>query len=504
MPRSNRPRKTLTINPNANKKKSDQRNRRDSVGVSERSYETIVQPVVNSVDFLLPCRNFIVDFKVADTKQLSITLEYLLRAIRVLGRLREEELAEFYNYNRKELEFVLSEGLKHEYIEWKNGEVELAAAGRKLFEAGHNIPRSMELQSYSSRVGFDLLSLSYEPRRYLSKFETFLPELDVEDTSFITEGTRGVPEVFKKNYFDIMVSDDRLKKEMKGLYSVDKVAAGDRFSVLVPVEIRHDKKCVGQPDFDLKNWKDEADLGSRQAVSESISSYLSTLCRSRSPRDQVSFDVFSALIGDALSTSAKSLIGETDSAEMIHQKISEHVLSENGNSAFFGSPFIPQIGTELIGAVKDGILQRDVDQNLSWLIPNAPAWGMTQKFMSLIDGIQNELTNGLEPKKTKNKLNLEDVEKSASLGVEWFFSGKLEKHVVAAFQQHDCVGHELSISNNLVEIIVCSNAAVLIALHIPPLRGSAMPTPLGVISSDQIVVEKAQEYLSRLKAAGQQ
>ncbi len=487
-----RVRKTLTLKQSSNSKSAEANN-------SENN-DAVLQPVVNTIDFLLPCRDYVIDFKVADTKQLSITLEYILRLIRVLGRLREEEIAEFFNYDRKELEFVLNEGSAHEYIEWKNGEVDLARAGRKLFDVGSNVPRSMELQTFSSRVGFDLLSFSFERKKYLSRFDSFLPELEVKDTEFISDGSSGVPEVFKKNYFEIMVSDPRLKKEKKGLYSVDKVATGDRYSVLVPVDIRHDNQCLGQPDFDLGKWKDEADLGSRQAVLESISSYLSTLCRSRNPRDQVSFQVFRALIDDVLDTSSENVVDEAFSAEVIYKNISEHLLKDDGNSVFFGSPFLPKIGTELIGAIKDGMNQRKPKLNLSWLIPNTPAWGANQNFPSLLEGIYKELASEAETGNREKVFSSNDDEANSRMNVEWFVSGKLEKQISVAFQQHACEGHELSISNNLVEIIVCSNAAVLIAIHVPPTRGSAMPTPLGVISSNRAVVEKALDYLSRLSS----
>lgn len=460
-------------------------------------------PVVGTIDFLLPCRDYVVDFKVADTKRLSITLEYLLRLLKLLGRLTEEELAEFFNYSQKELEFVLSEALAHDYIEWRNGEVNLSKAGRGLFSSGQNIPFSLELQSYSKRVGFDLLSLSYEQREHLSSFQRRLPELEVGDTSFVESGTKNVPSVFRKNYFEIMVSDSRLERDRKGLYSIDKVSSGDRFSSLVTVNIRLDKQCVGQPDFSMVGARADEDPATKKEIYESVSAFLGRQCRTNREADRVSVDVFKALIEGALEAAGNQVFGGSYSPETVVQNLFDAVNNAEGNSSFIGSPFLPKIGTELIAAIKEGRSNRQCDSNVAWLIPNAPAWGMTTNLPLLIEGVFGELGYLVDDYAANISQEDQDftIERpTSSPPLEWLYSGSLDRHVEAAFAPYERVGHELSVSNNLVEVLVCSDAAVLVAIHLPPPRGSAMLTPVGVISSSERVVNVARQYLTQLIA----
>lgn len=460
-------------------------------------------PLVGTIDFLLPCRDYVVDFKVADTKRLSITLEYLLRLLKLLGRLTEEELAEFFNYSRKELEFVLSEAKERDYVAWRNGEVELNNVGRALFSSGQNIPFSLELQSFSKRVGFDLLSLGFEHRGHLSYFERSLPELEVMHTSFVEGGSKDIPAVFRKNYFDIMISDSRLERERKGLYSIDKISSGDRFSALVTVNIRLDERGVGQPDYSLAGPRADQDAASRNEIFESVSSFLGRQCRTKRETDQVSLDLFKALIEGALTTPRSQAVGKLQSPKSMAQDLLDAVNSAEGNSAFIGSPFLPEIGTQLIAAIRDGQSKRQCTSNVAWLLPNAPAWGMTANLPSLIEGVFEEfsfLTDDGTIEASQEEQALKSERAASSPALEWFYSGSLERHTEAAFAPYKKVGHELSISNNLVEVLVCSDAAVLIAIHLPPTRGSAMLTPVGVISSSEKVVNLARQYLIQLQA----
>lgn len=496
-----RKRRTLTVGGPVSAGKSKSLGKANSTHSVQRHSKKTKTPIVGTIDFLLPCRDFLVDFKVADTKRLSITLEYLLRLLKLLGRLSEEEVASFFGYSRHELEFVLTEARAHGYVVWRNSEIELSRSGRALFSPGENIPYSLDLQTYSKRVGFDLISFGLESREHLSAFERYLPELEIEDTSFVESGTQDVPDVFRHNYFEIMVSDSRLEKDRKDLYSIDKVVSSNRFSTVVSVDLRQDTENVGQPDFSISGPRGEQDPTDRDKIYEGISSFLSRQCRTSSPQDRVSIDVFNALIEAALESPLTKVFDHLPTAETVSQVLSSSIKRKEGNSTFFGSPFLPTTVAELVGSIRSGKLERECVSNVVWLLPNAPAWGMTKNLPVFLGAVFDELGSHIDDRRDVNdRRSAKNEEMRQGIHqLDWMYSGSLERHVEVAFKPYVDSGYELSMSNNLVEVLVCSDAAVLIAMHLPPARGSSLLAPVGLISSSKEVVSFAQQYLRKLR-----
>ncbi len=68
-------------------------------------------------DLLLPCRRFEITYKVAVLKQVSPTLEFLLRLIKAIPGIGEDDVRQFFDYSRTEMEYVFAEASAPGYIE---------------------------------------------------------------------------------------------------------------------------------------------------------------------------------------------------------------------------------------------------------------------------------------------------------------------------------------------------------------------------------------------------
>src|SRR5690349_14636279 len=91
-------------------------------------------------EVLLPCRKYDVSYKVAVLGQVSPSLEFLLRLVKSVPGLGEDDIAAFFGYTRSETAYVLSEAEAPGYIERRNGRIWLSIAGDDLFLPGESTP----------------------------------------------------------------------------------------------------------------------------------------------------------------------------------------------------------------------------------------------------------------------------------------------------------------------------------------------------------------------------
>src|SRR5258708_39338989 len=80
-------------------------------------------------DVLLPCRNFLIDHKVAVLGRTSLTTEFLLRLVKAVPGISEQNAAAFFGFNVRETSFVLAEAEAPRSIERRDGQLCLAMVG---------------------------------------------------------------------------------------------------------------------------------------------------------------------------------------------------------------------------------------------------------------------------------------------------------------------------------------------------------------------------------------
>src|SRR5271169_97562 len=132
-------------------------------------------------DVLLPCRNFLIDHKVAVLGRTSLTTEFLLRLVKAVPGISEQDAAVFFGFNLREASFVLTEAEAPGFIGRRDGRLWLTVAGDGLFREGSAEPEIFAVEPRRREVGFDLISLAPQHPRFLTECELGLPELAILD-----------------------------------------------------------------------------------------------------------------------------------------------------------------------------------------------------------------------------------------------------------------------------------------------------------------------------------
>jgi len=120
-------------------------------------------------DLLLPCRRYEINYKIALLGNISPTLEFLLRLVRTVDGLEEDEARTFFGFSRTEMEYVISEATTPGYVDRIESRLWLTVAGDALFSEGGSQPAIFNVESRSKQFGFDQLSLSPEYRSIVSR-----------------------------------------------------------------------------------------------------------------------------------------------------------------------------------------------------------------------------------------------------------------------------------------------------------------------------------------------
>src|SRR5215470_9097138 len=72
-------------------------------------------------DVLLPCRMFQIDHKVAVLGRTSLTTEFLLRLVKAVPGISEQDAAAFFGFNQRESAFVVAEAEMPGFVERTDG-----------------------------------------------------------------------------------------------------------------------------------------------------------------------------------------------------------------------------------------------------------------------------------------------------------------------------------------------------------------------------------------------
>ena len=178
---------------------------------------------------LLPCRDYEVEYKVAELGKVSPTLEFLLRLVKAVPGISHQDTADFFGYSPREMRYVVDEALGPGYIEIVEGELWITSAGDGLFQNGDGEPAIFSVESRRRSFGFDLLSIAPQRHGHMDDLELSLPELPLADPAAAGQISARIPGRFAHFFRELLERRD--DGDRRGLYSVDRVVAADRFPV---------------------------------------------------------------------------------------------------------------------------------------------------------------------------------------------------------------------------------------------------------------------------------
>lgn len=435
---------------------------------------------VTVYDVLLPCRRFVVDHKVAEAGAVSLTSEFLLRLLKSMDGIAETMLSDFFGYNDREVNFVISESERPGYIERRAGRLWLTEAGHKLFRDGTEEPQIYEVEKRSTKIGLDLLSFSPAERESLSRFDLCLPELKSISNDRVANASGIVPEKFRRFYGEFK-NRDSAKGKKQSLYSIDHVQPADRYSTPVRVVAKATASKPGFPEPNLESWRVGYELDDRAEVVEAAARFLDDKRVLRHPTDKTALDLLTELAPEFLKeyTRRDGLSVERYFNEAVSR--AGEIRSDRMTVPILGTLFTSGNVERVIEAIGYASRSKISAPKISlWKIPNAYLWGATRILPSILQTVQRQIT--VEHDSSQTDFH--------NIGI---CAGNPERYIREAFDTVITEGRASSMPQ--LEIFLVPGRIVAVLAHTLLTGQHAIATPLGFLSFDPLVVRRGQKVL---------
>lgn len=475
--------KTLSLSKNA--EPSRRRQDEENEAFDEDTF------TIENIELALPCRNFLADYKVANSENFSPTLEFILRLVHSAPGIEREQVSAFFGYDPEETEFVISEATLRGYMSETDSRLKLTFAGHELFENSKDGPRLFTVRRKTDKVAFDLLSLAPTRQKYLDVRS--LPELPISSEA----ASKGVAKEIQVSRLQRFFGELGLSKTREGeaqskLYSVDNVRAESRFQDSIPVSLKVSVSAPSSVVVDLSEWRPDHEITDRMEIEREVSKFVDSMkTLSRSGDGDEAYDILSQLFPDYLDkfSTRKGLNVERFWREVSRQDPSprKNRMTVPAVGSLFTQRNSKTLG-EVIGyGLKNlGEASENAKINYLWLGPQIQTWAASsfaRKTNELIRS-KTEVTHADE----------DDVKDKHNLCV---FSGSHPFHLRDVFDYVVDIKDQ-SFPKEL-ELLYIPGVMVAASVHAPLLLNFGFPTPLGAMSFDAETLERTQSFVqSRL------
>lgn len=433
-------------------------------------------------DVLLPCRNFLIDHKVAVLGRTSLTTEFLLRLVKAVPGVSEEDAAAFFGFNVRETSFVLAEAEAPGFIERRDGRLWLTVAGDELFRDGSSEPEIFAVEPRRREVGFDLISLAPQHPRFLSEFELGLPELAILDEETAGSAAARIPQAFRRFFSEIADPRERSKGEKKDLYSVDPVTHKNRFLSTLRTVVRAQASHPSSEECDLTFWRPEHEQADRPEIVSAVASFVDGLKQSRSDGDAEAYSILLNLTPEFLKdfTRRDGLAVERYYREAITR--AGDVRADRKTAPIAGSLLLSENRKRLVDVLDYGSRQHpSAPRFLLWLAPQVSWWHATALLDETVAGIRTRWGGPSADGQTKTLTSI------------CLTAPRPPRYVEKAFDLV-CTSVYRRFPGPL-EILLVPKLAVAALVHAPIESPRGYAVPLGFVSFDEAVLRRAEQYM---------
>jgi len=433
-------------------------------------------------DVLLPCRTFVIDHKVAVLGRTSLTTEFLLRLLKAVPGISENDAAAFFGFNVRETSFVLAEAEAPGYVERRDGRLWLTMAGDALFRDGSFEPEIFAVEPRRREVGFDLISLAPQQSRFLSEFDLGLPELAILDEEAAGSAAARIPQAFRTFFSEIADRRERSKGEKKDLYSVDPVTSRSRFFSTVRTVVRAQASYPSSEESDLILWRPEHEQADRPEIVSAVASFVDGLKQSRSEGDAEAYNILINLAPEFLKdfTRRDGLAVERYYREAITR--TGDVRADRKTAPIAGSLLLSENRKRLLDVLDYGSRQHSgAPRFLLWLVPQVPSWNATTLLDETITGLRTRWSG----QHADGYLD--------SLKPICLTAPRPPRYVEKAFET--VVTSDYRRFPGPLEILIVPQVAVAAIAHVPIESPRGFAVPLGFVSFDGEVLRRAEQYV---------
>jgi hypothetical protein len=439
---------------------------------------------VDSLDVRLPCRIYEVSYQLADAGRFSLTTEFLLRLLKAVDSLPENDLSGFFAFTREEMAYVVSSAERYEYVVRSGGKVRLTEKGASLFEIGSDVPSLYDVKKRSGRFAFDLVSFCPVRGKMLSNFESKLPELPTQNTEEISDASDRIGRSFKENFREALSTAGMRNIERTSLYSIDIVQARERVSALVPFSIKLKKDDWLSVEPDVIDWQPDSSPAHRHLILNSCASVVRD-CSEK-------FSYFPSDGSDYLHECAPSIIekyyreNRFNAAAFLKRAsaLAGELRSDRPTARIYGTLWTRKNFKTIMNALRYGSgSDQERNRGIIWLRSAYPFWGCSARMPDIVNELRGDGKGTGESRGAKAVLISQEGERDS-----WRFKNLFD-HVVKLEQGAVPRDFELLLAPGRF-------FAALAYVSVAPSEGWRVP--LGIISFDKSLLEGAHELAADL------
>jgi hypothetical protein len=347
----------------------------------------------NRVTFGLPIETFRVEAYIALDERLPVVTEFVLRLLRVCGRVPMPTFRDYFGFTDGEALSVVESLSRQGLIELIGDEIQLSLFSIERFEeSGGDHPRFNKVERKKDEVTFDLIS--FTPLR------STRGELPTDNIIKLNAAEEALGEskerarlAYRQRYPEIASMRDDLRAKSFGVHSVEDIESKRRSYLPIPVSFSLGEH--GQIERKVEEtFERAAPIELIQFFNEQVTAAIPKTISFGTAGLEEFIDAFDLqLMGQYLVGKKFDLVGY-----LADVHVSQNVKYPKGMDSFFGNIYLPENVERVIARINDRREGRRRNgkllSSLVWLTPDYELWGRGDSFSRSVAQFANVLKTG--------------------------------------------------------------------------------------------------------------
>lgn len=446
-----------------------------------------VQGEFNRVTFGLPIETFRVEAYIALDERLPVVTEFVLRLLRVCGKVSMSALRDYFGFSDSEALTVMESLSRQGLIDLVEDDIQLSLFAMERFdESGGDHPRFNKVELKKDTVTFDLIS--FTPLRPVTgELATDnIIKLSADD-EVIGESRERARQAYRTRYPEIASMRDDLRNKSFGVHSVEDIESKKRSYLPIPVSFAIDQD--GQVERRIDDaFERMAPPDLVQFVNEQITAAIPKTLTLTNPGLEEFIEAFDLkLMAQYLTGKKFDLVGY-----LADVHISRNVKYSKGVDSIFGNVYLQENVERVIGRVRD---RREGKRrngklltSLAWLTPDYELWGRGESFAKAVAQFSNAL-------KVSGNTDSLFVFANAEQGQENAVISQLRVPSLNELHFSRSAINEGPLMGGRVELLLYPSAFVVAVYHFALPGNSGMWVPIGIISRNAKHLDTAHKLI---------
>lgn len=344
----------------------------------------------NRVTFGLPIETFRVEAYIALDERLPVVTEFVLRLLRVCGKVSISVLRNYFGFTDSEALSVVESLSRQGLIDLVEEDVQLSTFAIERFEeAGGDHPRFNKVELKKDTVTFDLISFT-PLRSMVGELVTDnIIKLNAED-EVLGESKERARQAYRTRYPEIASMRDDLRNKSFGVHSVEDIESKKRSYLPIPVSFAIDEDGQVERRID-ETFERLAQPELFQFVNEQVTAAIPKTITLGTPGLDEFIEAFDLkLMGQYLTGKKFDLAGYLADVHVTH-----NTKYSKGIDPFFGNIYLHENVERIVSRVRD---RREGKRrhgklltSLAWLAPDYELWGRGESFAKAVAEFTNIL-----------------------------------------------------------------------------------------------------------------